>query len=114
MSDAIVAKRITECEHVHGLEEFQRNCARTAPVEYGVIQTRLNVSIRELYHCINEMIRVSKRVDKLKKHLFYGKELGLDCIHTDFIEAANDVIAKKDVPFIRLIHAVLGLGSESG
>lgn len=109
---------------MHGAE-YQAAALRTESQDFEAIKRRLSNPqlVRSLLYTLRKFLSVSNDLDKIKKHLFYGKDLEGKLLSVPITEddtkfpergytAAN--LLKHNVLNLRKLHAVLGVASESG
>jgi len=99
-------------------KDFIKNVLRTESVDFKEIKERLQNKdlICLLYEQINNASKSADSLDKIKKHIFYGKKL--EKFHRNLFADTNyfdDIKIKlQDKSLIRLIHGIIGTVSESG
>lgn len=108
---------------MHGAE-YQSAALRTESQDFEAIKRRLSKPlVWLLLHTLRQFLSASNDLDKIKKHLFYGKALEGELLSVPITEddttfpkgsytAAN--LLKHNVLNLRKLHAVLGVASESG
>lgn len=98
-------------------KDYQKLALRTEPTEeqYKAVAERLSKHkvIRSLENAFFEMNWMTESLDRLKKHIFYGKEVEL---RDSFESSTNSRMIKKlqDPKTIRVLHSILGLATETG
>jgi hypothetical protein len=91
-------------------DDYQRLQMRTDNLDFISIRDRLlkaNV-LGALHRCALIIQSVGADLDKIKKHVFYGKKVEIDCR-----QPFNSSIEELSDQDIRLLHSVLGLNTES-
>lgn len=92
------------------------NTLDSAGEDSGPVQKRLEnpEALLDLHDAMYKAIIAGRRIDRLKKHLFYGRDLQQMDHYKVPDPAAHIIPSPVDHNGIRLIHAVLGLFDEAG
>jgi hypothetical protein len=113
---------------MHGAE-YQSAALRTENQDFEAIKLRLSKPqlVWLLLNALYRFLSISADLDKIKKHLFYGKDLDCGLSGISITEESAETLFKKllsnDVTAIanlrkhdvlRKLHAVLGVATESG
>jgi NTP pyrophosphatase (non-canonical NTP hydrolase) len=90
-------------------KKYEVGVLKTESINFEAIRGRQNLSLmKELTSEFAKIKEASERIDAIKKHLFYGKELKNKAAASE----TKEFIPSKDLD-LRLIHALCGLITES-
>lgn len=100
---------------------YVKNVLRTESCDMDIIRSRFTLdNIRLLHGAMAMMTEASEFIDRLKKHVFYGKELKIDDLKIDDwkdqfypgdVELFKEFLSSDN---IRLLHAGMGMSTEAG
>jgi hypothetical protein len=99
------------------LEGYVQKALRTESCDFDKIRERLDrPTINRLRLAIYHLIKVTDELDIMKKYIFYGKvkeaPLRDPQVEMHTIDGTSGLISPQST--IRLLHAILGLATESG
>ncbi len=99
-------------------KEFIQNCLVTESNDFNAIRERLKDKhlLNALYCILADYTYFAEELDKIKKHIFYGKPLPSDdgkpfLAMYDF--NAKDLASAPSEKTIRLLHGILGIATET-
>lgn len=112
-------------------EVYVRESERTESCDFPAIQTRIVANYNEGHDQLDDQptatlmvmsatlersIQALKDLDSIKKHIFYGKTVDLERIHSRNGGGVfrNDVMERFSNENIQLFHAGLGMATEAG
>jgi len=91
------------------------NTLDSAGSDSSAVKARINSTIvRDLNEAIWRFIQVSERVDKIKKHLYYGRAYVVEGTGDPSVLYDAPTERLKDHEIIRLLHGILGKIDEAG
>jgi NTP pyrophosphatase (non-canonical NTP hydrolase) len=93
--------------------DYIKEAVKTESIDFPAIRERFNAGNQELLKTmVHALIYQIEQLDKIKKHLFYGKEVELPLLtNTDDIK---DKYVDPDDSLIRIMHGIIGVVTESG
>jgi NTP pyrophosphatase (non-canonical NTP hydrolase) len=94
-------------------DNFAFLACRTESPTTEAMKLRFAHALPTIFGMITEQIKLSNRMDMLKKHLFYGKEYEQTFERIDGFD--KDILRRlTDEKMIRLLHCAIGIGTETG
>lgn len=100
--------------------QYQQDCLKLENKDFETIKARLTAPmIIYLYMVLDSQIKLSKNIDALKKHLFYGKKFegytnDIDLATPSPEESTNGAYELVNDNCVRKLHSILGLCTETG
>ena len=93
--------------------DYIKEAVKTESIDFNSIRERFNAENQELLKTmVNSLIYQVEELDKMKKHLFYGKKVELPVLtNTDGNEECYTV---PNDSLIRIMHGIIGVMTESG